>query len=241
MPFLFDGPPPLILPERPGLVRPAPKELLRPPALALPITGFISAAPGQVTATLEETKNSISGGSTTMNIGTASSDRYVVVAIVAQSGTVTSVTVAGTSCTQLVAFTAARHTSLWVTNSAITTGTTATVTWSASGSADDCGTYSLKGAATPTSPHDSASSTANPPSASVTVPSGGAIIAVGTDGNVTTSTVSINNVDNSTNFAGSNWDAATGHSTDGTSETVSLSLSHGTTNAGVGGASWSPS
>jgi hypothetical protein len=69
---------------------------------------------------------------TSMPIGTASATRYVIVGIYLSSGnpgSVSAVTVAGTACTKLdgAAASVEKDTSLWITNSTITTGTTATV------------------------------------------------------------------------------------------------------------------
>lgn len=68
------------------------------------------------------------------SIGTASSDRYVIVGVVGRANflsgnaTISSVTVAGTSCTRAVQSNTSNGTSeIWITNSPITSGTTGNV------------------------------------------------------------------------------------------------------------------
>lgn len=60
-------------------------------------------------------------------IGTASADRYVVVAVSARSVGVTNVTVDGVACTRLADSGGSSTTNLWITNLPIASGTTATV------------------------------------------------------------------------------------------------------------------
>lgn len=93
------------------------------------------------------------------SIGTAASDRYVIVAVACRgsfaSATIASVTVAGTSCTQAVASTSTAGTAqIWITNAAITSGTTGDVVVTTGGGAqvNNCGigTYAATGLASAT-------------------------------------------------------------------------------------------
>lgn len=116
-----------------------------------------------------------------VNIGAASASRYVVVAVCASNDALAtgSVTVAGTSCTRVAAITGSgRPCALFITNSPITTGTTATVVITVGATADiDFAIYTLSGAASPTSPTTATDNSA-PLSQSVTIPAGGVAIGV---------------------------------------------------------------
>ncbi|KKL65245.1 hypothetical protein LCGC14_2156910 [marine sediment metagenome] len=117
-------------------------------------------------------------------IGTASADRYVVVGVGGRGGadkSVSSVTVGGTSLTELVELKAFVNTSaLWWGN--ITTGTTAdiVVTWDSSGrTGTGIGVYTLTGVDGTVSDtaSDSDANGTDAASINLTVPAGGAVIA----------------------------------------------------------------
>lgn len=129
---------------------------------------------------------SASSISTSMAIGTAASDRYVVVAIGTQRNSflppsVSSVTVAGTACTKLVDETdnsiGSPRCTMWITNSAITTGTTATVAATFSTTSNyGVGTWGLYGLSSST-PNASKTLAGNPSSKTLVCVEGGVIVA----------------------------------------------------------------
>ena len=114
-------------------------------------------------------------------IGTASTDRYVIVAVQARDlfgGRVNSVTVAGTACTKVAEENQnIGHAQMWITNSAITTGTTATVAVGGSGTLVCCGinTYAATKlqSTTPTSTDHNATDAS---ALSLTVSTGGFVV-----------------------------------------------------------------
>jgi len=149
------------------------------------VSAAITPASGSVTRTpVGYTSAGVQGSpysATSVNIGTASATRYVVVAVCASNDALAtgSVTVAGTACTRVAAITGSgRPCALFVTNSPITTGTTATVVITIGALADiDFAIYTLQGAATPTSPSTATDNT-SPLSQPITIPAGGVAIGV---------------------------------------------------------------
>jgi hypothetical protein len=126
----------------------------------------------------------LSEPSLTVPIGTASSDRYVVVIMFHDNGTlglgtIGSITVGGIACTKVVQTANLNNTAaaIFVTNSPVTTGTTATLvnTGGLAESALGFATYAVYGI----NPTASASSTVSTddPSTTIDVPAGGVIIA----------------------------------------------------------------
>lgn len=148
--------------------------------------GAIKGRRGPATRTYGTNINgSASSISTSMAIGSAASNRYVVVTIGVQRNsaiapTVSSVTVGGTSCTKLVeeyAGTGNGRCSIWITESPITTGTTATVAATFSTTSNyGVGTWALYGISSKT-PNDTDSISGNPSSKNLTCVEGGVVIA----------------------------------------------------------------
>lgn len=132
---------------------------------------------------------------TSQAIGTASSDRYIIICVSnrnsAGTSTVNSVTVAGTSCTKLTSSEAgAGLCSIWITDSPITTETTATVEVTMTGSQTCCGidVYSVikLNSTTPVSTNDTSTDNS---AMSLTVPSGGVVVGISTQAGTATCTV----------------------------------------------------
>jgi len=120
-------------------------------------------------------------------IGTASSDRYIIVVLTNAAGSsstnFSSVTVAGTSCTrQVQTYTNEGGVSIWITNAAITSGTTATIVATVSsggGNSANCGigTFAVTGLAS-TVATATAQQTTNNTSTNLAVSAGGVAVAV---------------------------------------------------------------
>lgn len=132
---------------------------------------------------------------TSQAIGTAASDRYIIVCVSnrnsAGTNSVNSVTVAGTSCTNLTSSEVGSGLcSIWITNSPITTGTTATIDVTMTGSQTCCGidVYSVIGLASTTPVSTNNTSTDNNAMA-LTTPSGGVIVGISTQAGTATCTV----------------------------------------------------
>lgn len=117
---------------------------------------------------------------TGVSIGTAASNRYIVVVVMASNDALGSgsVTVAGQSTTRVVAATGGgRPSAIFVTDAPVTTGTTATVVITVGATADiEFAVYTLIGAASPTAP-TTVTDTADPLSQSATIPANGCAIA----------------------------------------------------------------
>lgn len=151
-------------------------------------------------------------------IGDASSGRYVVVCAVASNNGLTSgsCTVAGGAMTRVAEATNSnRACAIFVSNSAVTSGTTADIVLTIGASADvEIYVYTLEYAGTPTSPDDTVTDTSDPLSVSVNVPVGGAALAVAClEGNSSITWVGLTERDESTstNFdAGSAGDEISG-------------------------------
>ena len=119
---------------------------------------------------------------TGLAIGTASNDRYVVVATNTTSTvTCNSVSVAGTACTKLVERTNDATLSIWITNTPITSGTTATVSVTFSGASTNCGvvTWAVTGLELTTA-RDTMSGVGTTLSGTIDVPADGVLIAAAT-------------------------------------------------------------
>jgi len=138
------------------------------------------------TAAAASTTDTTSYSFTSHNIGTASTDRYIVVAVsinVSSSGArdVSTVTVGGTSCTKLadMSFNGNElECSIWVTNAAIASGSTATVAVTTSGTTTACGigTYAVSGLTTDPTVTFTSVTAANNTNASLSVTAGGVAI-----------------------------------------------------------------
>jgi len=121
------------------------------------------------------------------SIGTASSDRYIIVAVVLRvfnAGAISSLTVAGTSCTQAVGATNSGtcYAGIWITNSPITSGTTATVAVNFnSGSPLNCGiaTFAVTGLQSTTATGTATQTTENT-ATNLSVTAGGVAVALAT-------------------------------------------------------------
>lgn len=130
----------------------------------------------------------------TQAIGTASADRHVIVALVyteAASDTLTSVTVAGQSCTVVVNSTSGSGDSaIAITDAPVTSGTTATIVCSFSGSGPtNCGigVYSITGLGS-TTPVDTDTTTTDNTGLTLNVEADGAVIGVSSQASGATAT-----------------------------------------------------
>lgn len=114
-------------------------------------------------------------------IGTASADRYIVIAVMASNdGLATgSATVNGAACTRVAGITGSgRPCAIFVTNAAVTSGTTATIAITVGANADvEFAIYTLAGAASPTAPTTYTDNSGSL-SQSISIPSGGVAIGV---------------------------------------------------------------
>lgn len=141
------------------------------------------------TGTASNTANAASYTFSSASIGAAANDRYIVVAVTdsgvtfVNAPTVSSVTVAGQACTKVAeawpGLTIVQRVTLWITNSPVTTGTTASivVTLNSSAGGAAIGAWAVYGL-TSTTPHDTLSVTgAAPLSGSIDHPEGGILIA----------------------------------------------------------------
>lgn len=128
----------------------------------------------QVVLVSSGTQAQVSGNATftSQNFGPAAANRYIVIGTTA----LTTVTVGGVSATKMVSVTSSNGTSaLWV--AAVPTGTSGTVVVNGSGSQTTAfAAYSMIGNASPT-PGATNTSTTNPPSASIAIPTRGVAIA----------------------------------------------------------------
>jgi hypothetical protein len=123
---------PLFVPSRPAIIRPA--ELVREPImplLAMPVSfGILAAARAGVSVSFVGSDNSVASSSTLTYtaepIGTAASDRLVVVGISLRGGTASSATIGG-SAAGLVASSAVSQQSAAIAYLVVTSGTTATI------------------------------------------------------------------------------------------------------------------
>jgi len=144
-----------------------------------------SGAPATVAfgAAAENGGNATSYSFTSHAIGTASATRYIVVAChYKATAYATGVTVAGTACTMVVEAQVSNYrTQLWITNSAITTGTTATVAVTLGVTADNCAvaTWALD-RLTSTTAVDTESVTTDNTAMSIVAPNGGALVVAAT-------------------------------------------------------------
>ena len=126
-------------------------------------------------------RNNVSASSFSLScdIGTASSDRYVIVGVGGTLGTrsVSSLTINGVTATQIVSLTSTCTSAIYMAN--VTSGSgvqTIAVTWS--GAVDVCGigVWTLTGVSS-TTPVNTQSSSANPYTASLSTVSGGVAVA----------------------------------------------------------------
>lgn len=144
---------------------------------------------------------------TAAGIGTAAANRYIVVGVFNRSAgavTVSSVTVGGTACTQLVTLDgdSGANTSradLWITNSAITSGTTADIVITFSGTPARHGyvAWAVTSIGSTTASATSSSS-ADPSTTTINISAGGVAIGLGfsgLDGTTSTPTGLTENVD----------------------------------------------
>lgn len=161
----------------------------------MPGLGGGAASPGAVTAVPASlTYNaSYAGGTVTAAIGTAATDRYVVIGITSTRGAGnaveahSSVSIGGVSCTKIVDATQqdafagnSYRTTLWISNSPVTTGTTATLSYSVGthGTVQRTVVYSLYGINS-TTPFDTVSATGSATvSGSIDYPENGVLISV---------------------------------------------------------------
>lgn len=121
---------------------------------------------------------------TAHSIGTASSDRYVAVAVVVLATTITSLTVGGASTTQLVLRnTGSKYTAVYITDAPVTSGTTADVVVNCAGTAGCCGigTYAITGLVSTTPVHTATTATDNSGQSLNTTADGVAIGVASTD------------------------------------------------------------
>lgn len=154
--------------------------------LATHLSGFGAGGAAASTATISyRTQAENAAGTTTttfssQSVGTAASDRYVVVAVgsTGTSATVSSVTVGGASTTQVVtSLVGARFIYLFITTAAFTSGTTANivVTTAAAPSEVVVGVWALYGLASNTAV-STQTSTTNSGSMNLTLNNGGVVV-----------------------------------------------------------------
>lgn len=114
-------------------------------------------------------------------IGAAAADRHVIVAVSTNpGGTISTVSVAGTSCTQVVVQTnISRELSLWISNLPVVSGTTATISVSYTGSPTGIcvATWAATGLQSTSASETPHVTTTNAASVSCNVTAGGFIIA----------------------------------------------------------------
>ena len=144
------------------------------------------------TVTYIGVKAAATSSNTNVGIGTAATDRYVVIALATSKiGSTTvpnhsSVTVAGTSCTKIAEATDTRVTlnytsriTLWITNSPITSGTTATVALSLGSPDGSCMTvYTLNGISSPTAYNTATATGGATISSTINYPLNGVLVAM---------------------------------------------------------------
>lgn len=140
-----------------------------------------SVAPKVLTYKGTARNNAVGSSSVTLSvdIGTASSDRYVIVGVggAVTTQTISSLTIAGTSATQIIAVNGAETSAIWM--ALVTSGSGSqniVVNWS--GTQNVCGVavWTLTGVSG-TTPVDTKSSTANPFTATLSTVSGGVAVA----------------------------------------------------------------
>lgn len=224
------------------------------PGLAAILAGISGRSPLSVSYAATDT-SSVSGTSYTFAstaIGTAAADRYIVLAVSSNGSssnpTASSVTVAGTSCTKTAADTdvsSGRPTiALWVTNSAITSGTTAdiVVTYGSTNSVCSIGVWAVYGitSATPTATQNTKYSVGSTTtfSAALSLPTDGIVISA-----ESSSATSATNI--SWSIVTEDFDAAhgsfklTGASLNNASGSVTPASTATSRNGGIVAASWS--
>jgi len=188
-------------------------------------------------------------------IGTAAANRYIVVAVSSMQfsedspGAHTTVSVAGTSCTKVAEMAVNNSTdqprqSLWITNSAVTTGTTGDIVINTGANTSYIGAaaWAVYGI-TSNTPTDTATDGGNPSSSTIDHPEGGIIIAAATTQDLTPSQTSAwtgatedfegtNGVQGFTGASAANLTAATG-------QTISVSITGGNAGDAMVAATWS--
>lgn len=125
-----------------------------------------------------------------VDIGTASADRYVIVAVggCTSTRTVSSLTIAGVTATQIVASSAAETSAIYM--ALVTSGSGAqniVITWSGAQDVTGIGVWTLTGVSG-TTPVDTKTSTANPFTATLSTVNGGVAVAYAMVTNTTTYT-----------------------------------------------------
>lgn len=157
------------------------------------------------TGTASNTANASSYTFSGASIGTAENDRYIVVAVTdsgstfVNAPTVTAVTVAGQACTKVAEawpnYTSVQRITLWITNSPVTTGTTASivVTLGSTALGAAIAAWAVYGPSSAT-PYDTLLVTgAAPLSGSIDYPEGGVLIAAAGFHELTSGTVTWTN------------------------------------------------
>lgn len=189
----------------------------------------------------------INGGGTpktysAVAIGTAASDRMVVVGVKGDGGggQPTGVTIGGSAATKIVeANDGTQFASLWARM--VSSGTTAdiVVTWSSAPSRQGISVYAVYGESGVTA-YDTASSVANPPSTNaLTIPANGVGIALAVGGGATNWTWVGLTEDYDANSSGMANSSASLASSSATTPTITATPNSGTSNALVA-ASWAP-
>jgi len=193
--MIGDLPPKFWLPPKPAIVRAASLELTK---LAMPIMGTFAAAsvnalrpksPSNTLAISELAEVSNSSDLTTYNFtsysfGDADADRVLIVACylhhTSSARTANSMTVGGTSATEVIeqATAGGSSASIWIVE--LPTGTSGTISVTASGACQSCGIRALRVVGlSSTTAHDTATDTADPLDLGIDVPANGLVVAVG--------------------------------------------------------------
>lgn len=196
IPFDLPPKPKLWLPPKPAIIRPASKLDLAIPVLGT--AGAISAkglrgagaAPKVLTYKGEGHGSSASSFTFSIDIGTASSDRYVIVGVggCQATQTISSLTINGVTATAIVTVNGAETSAIYIAN--VTSGSGAqnvVVNWSGSQPVCGVGVWTLTGISS-TSAYNTQSSTANPFTATLSTLSGGVSVAYVMVTNATTYT-----------------------------------------------------
>lgn len=243
----------LIVPEKPKLVFPKPaivkaKNLeLSKHMLGMPLTMGMLKSTGKSVSfrafTFDDT-NKTTYTFTAVDIGSPASNRYIVVGVVnsdtgATRATQNSVTVGGAACTSKVTIetngTAGNpRTDLWLSNSPVTSGSTADIVVTLSGTDTSCAivVWAVYGI-TSTTPHATATDVGTTLAVTINQPAGGVLIALSsnfTTGSTATWTGATEDCDGSRGDTRSASGASKANLAGGTG--VSLSVVWSSTNAG---------
>jgi hypothetical protein len=183
------APPPIWLPPKPAIIRPA-AEPVRAfiPGLTVPFVAKVPPATVSYRATAGDAGNNSTYTFSSVDIGSAASNRYIVAAVLnssAGASNLTSATIAGVSATILKAAYGGGSSDIAATliGASVASGTTGTISVTFSTGQVRCaiGVWAVYGLQS-TTPVATASSIVNPASFSIATQSGGIVIAAGNSG-----------------------------------------------------------